>query len=139
MQAARYRGHQLQRDKSCRYRSGCLLILLQGELDVGGLERTCLCIWVWMSGSLRWSYEYMRTLTKLLLALLFSPQAPRSFLELIFLSLAKFRLARLPCLFATVNRYCFYINKMKVTNILPVAALFAAVSSEPIPGMSTGE
>jgi hypothetical protein len=38
--------------------------------------------------------------------------------------------------FASVNRYCSSLDKMKLTCLLPVAALFTAVSSEPIPGMS---
>ena len=52
MQAARYRVHRLQQEASCRYRGGCLLVMLQGELVVGHGERVFVYVCGWMSGSL---------------------------------------------------------------------------------------
>jgi hypothetical protein len=34
MQAARYRADRLQQDVCCRYRGGCLLVMLQGGLAI---------------------------------------------------------------------------------------------------------
>ena len=52
MQAARYRVHRLQREASCRYRGGCLLVMLQGELVVGDGESVFVYVCGWASGSL---------------------------------------------------------------------------------------
>ena len=49
MQAARYRTYRLQQDATCRYRGGCLLVMLQGELAVGDCGRVFV-YGVWVSG-----------------------------------------------------------------------------------------
>jgi hypothetical protein len=52
MQAARYHVCRLQRVASCRYRGGCLLVMLQGELVVGDGESVFVYVCGWVSGSL---------------------------------------------------------------------------------------
>jgi hypothetical protein len=46
MQAARYHVYRLQQEASCRYRSGYLLVMLQGELVVGYGESVFVYVWV---------------------------------------------------------------------------------------------
>lgn len=43
---------RLQRVASCRYRGGCLLVMLQGELVVGDGESVFVYVCGWVSGSL---------------------------------------------------------------------------------------
>lgn len=70
-------------------------------------------------------------------------QAPRSFIELSSRSHRE-SLTLLPtivcvCCLASNNLYCLYSQqKMKLSCLLPVAALLAVVASEPIPGKSIG-
>lgn len=52
MQAARYCVHRLRPEASCRYRGGCLLVMLQGELVVEDGESVFVYVCGWTSGSL---------------------------------------------------------------------------------------
>ena len=46
------RVHRLQQEGSCRYRDGCLLVMLQGELVVGDGTSVFVHVCGWASGSL---------------------------------------------------------------------------------------